>query len=459
MMRAIPKRCFDAFPLAVFRIVFALAIFCEVAQLVRFRHLIFDAVPFIQPARFDVLPLLCVWLAILVALICGVATRLAAALNVVLTVAVFGFLLRVQHFGYHADAMYIPGAILLALVPSERVFSIDAWRAARVGQPMRRDANAIHFAAFAMLLAITYGDSFFWKLASPMWRHGLAIWTPVAELFACVRLPPLPPQPLLWKAMSYGTLIFEGAFPIVIWFRRIRVPVIVAGIAMHLGIAYLFPIPLFSLVMISLYLPLIPAKAYGLPEAAREMAPAWRERAVAGLLGIWLLAALVLLTRIPPLPSSRVGGRPFVFVAKVLSLIGARSHDVYLDGHFVQPQPTMLVFESGGRRLPLPYTQPTGLTGPDLSGRTYSTWIWIATMSGDWVADGSRVIRRYAAFWLGDQRMNLAGARIVIYRRRFVHPRDVEVEVLRENQAAQWYEAGEIAGSDLHITWKAVNSF
>ncbi|MBV8545794.1 MAG: HTTM domain-containing protein [Acidobacteria bacterium] len=421
---------------------------CEVLQLIRFRHLVFDDVPFIAPARFDIRLILGLWLLILLALMGGVATRIAAALNLLLTLAVFGILIRLRHFGYHADTIYIPGAMLLALIPSERTLSFDAWRARRAGKAPPAPVNAVCFAAFAVLLAITYADSFLWKLSSPMWRHGLAIWTPVAEVFACARIPPLPPIPWLWKGMSYGAMIFEVLFPMTIWFRRARIPLAVAGIAMHLGIAYLFPLPLFSMGMIALYLPLIPGKFYG-AEESRSAAPADAgSRAVSWLLGVWVIAALILAMRVPPLAGSRIGGRAAVMTIRALSLLGVRSHDVYLDGHFTEPRPTMLVFEGRDGRIVLPYTSASGLTGPALYGRVYSNWIWTATMSGEAAAEGSRVIRRYAAFWLGERRLPVRVGRIVVYRRRVVYPHDVDASVLRANQEARWEEAGEISGLD-----------
>jgi hypothetical protein len=52
-------------------------------------------------------------------------------------------------------------------------------------------------------------------------------------------------RPVLW-ALAYGTLLFELAFPLAIWWRRYRPWLIAAGVAFHVGIDLSMVIPIFS---------------------------------------------------------------------------------------------------------------------------------------------------------------------------------------------------------------------
>ena len=65
------------------------------------------------------------------------------------------------------------------------------------------------------------------------------------------------PWPFM-KPLAWGTLAFEVAFPLLIWFRPLRPYLLIGGIAFHAGIDILMQIPLLSAMMMLTYLLFIP---------------------------------------------------------------------------------------------------------------------------------------------------------------------------------------------------------
>ena len=105
-------------------------------------------------------------------------------------------------------------------------------------------------------VAIVYLDTFLLKMSGSHWRDGTAAYYPF-QLTETARFPvPFMDAHHLWliNAATYGTLATEFALAILIWFPRLRLYVIAAGVALHLGIEYSMNIPLFSFLMIACYI-------------------------------------------------------------------------------------------------------------------------------------------------------------------------------------------------------------
>jgi hypothetical protein len=91
------------------------------------------------------------------------------------------------------------------------------------------------------------------KLAEEPWRDGTA-------LFHVLASPVLAEWPIevesraLIAVMTYGTLVFELAFALLVGWRPARRPLLLAGVALHLGIEITMRIPTFSFLMMISYL-------------------------------------------------------------------------------------------------------------------------------------------------------------------------------------------------------------
>src|SRR6478736_8899132 len=92
------ERQVDGSGIALFRIVYSAVLFCEVAQLFYFRHLVFDRIPFIEPPEIDVTYGLIAWMVVIVFLMLGLFTRQSAILNYAFSLVYIG---TISNYAYH----------------------------------------------------------------------------------------------------------------------------------------------------------------------------------------------------------------------------------------------------------------------------------------------------------------------------------------------------------------------
>ncbi|WP_143307830.1 hypothetical protein [Chitinophaga vietnamensis] len=109
-------------------------------------------------------------------------------------------------------------------------------------------AVTIHF-------CIVYFWSAFHKIHADVWFNGVATY----YILSLARFKGTPWNDLLVKngyfvtLSTYFTLLVEMYFPALVWFRKTRVPIIVCGIALHLGIYIFMMIYGFEVIFIFTY--------------------------------------------------------------------------------------------------------------------------------------------------------------------------------------------------------------
>jgi hypothetical protein len=87
-------------------------------------------------------------------------------------------------------------------------------------------------------LCIAYFTGAVIKMQSPVWQQGIAVY----NIFAGDRFNGTGFNNLLahygWlmKSIAWYTIIFEFAFPILIWIKKMRTTMIIMGILLHTGI-------------------------------------------------------------------------------------------------------------------------------------------------------------------------------------------------------------------------------
>ncbi len=103
-------------------------------------------------------------------------------------------------------------------------------------------------------LAVMYLTTVIHKLRGTMWLEGSAAWYPprLTE-FQRFPVPPFMDAPPFLQIGTWGTLIVEVALATLIFSKPYRKWVVLAGIALHLGIEYRFNIPWFAFICTSLY--------------------------------------------------------------------------------------------------------------------------------------------------------------------------------------------------------------
>jgi hypothetical protein len=166
-----------------------------------------------------------------------------------------------------SDADNVFGILLFIAIflPLGRRWSVDAWIAQRLALwgPTRfilekRGLPSIWSARLLQLqIAMIYGMTAYAKVQEDVWVEGQAI----RGFLAMPDYATWPmwhdPWPFM-KPLTWGSLAFECAFPLLIWFRPLRPWLLLAGIAFHLGIEVLMQVPLFSATMLCAYIMFVP---------------------------------------------------------------------------------------------------------------------------------------------------------------------------------------------------------
>ena len=139
-----------------------------------------------------------------------------------------------------------------------RALSVDRWlRVRRGAEPPGDPAPAAPWAQrlIQIQIAVVYLATVYWKLHGHTWVYGTAVYyaTRVQEL---QRFPVPYLFDHLWtiKLLTWGALAVEVAMGTLVWLRDLRYPVLLAGLALHLGLEYSMNIQLFQWVILSAYI-------------------------------------------------------------------------------------------------------------------------------------------------------------------------------------------------------------
>lgn len=122
----------------------------------------------------------------------------------------------------------------------------------------RKTQSTISHIAFRFMqiqICIIYGFSGMEKLKGTRWWDGSAMWD-VLSMGNMQRwdLSFVAHFPVVLAAAVYFVLAWEVYFPVLIWQKKLRIPMLVFGVQMHLGIFLFMNLPSFGFMMISLYI-------------------------------------------------------------------------------------------------------------------------------------------------------------------------------------------------------------
>ena len=253
----------DASGLAVFRVLYATILLCELIQLKFFDELIFDKIPFIVPSDVDFDYGFHVWIFSVVLLGLGLFTRVATIINYTLSLLFIG---TIQTFEYHMFYAYMGINFFLMFMNTAQVGSIDrllvTWKYSNTRHTYRPSTKVSvlnYYSLLFLIVGCVYFDSVFYKLASHNWTTGIGMWLPAT-------LPQVTHYDASWMLNSkwfvlflgYCTLVFEAVYLFLFTRRWFRIPAIILGIGLHLGIVIEFPIPWFGLGLIGIYILMVP---------------------------------------------------------------------------------------------------------------------------------------------------------------------------------------------------------
>lgn len=130
-----------------------------------------------------------------------------------------------------------PLVFILAMSPARNAWSVDAWLARRRGRPLPAEAPQWALRLLQVHIAAIYIAAAWHRIDDDGWRNGemvhAALTNSMYSRFPYLDLEPWKP---LLKWLTWGTEAIELVAPVALWIRRLRVPLVLSLMALHLGL-------------------------------------------------------------------------------------------------------------------------------------------------------------------------------------------------------------------------------
>ena len=200
-----------------------------------------------------------------IATMVGYRTRLSSVVAVVCMLSLQRTNATIFNSG---DLLLRQIGLIVALAPAGLVLSMDARRNRRgsaatdddgaPAPPPTRAPWALRL--LQVQIAVGYALSCWAKLRGSTWHEGTALGLAmrIEDLQRFAAPEWLYDQEILLNLLTWGTLLFEGAFLFAVWSRRLRPWVLWTGVAFHLAIDVIFDVGFFSAAMWLAYLAFLP---------------------------------------------------------------------------------------------------------------------------------------------------------------------------------------------------------
>lgn len=249
--------------LSVFRVAYSMVLLAEICQFYYFRHLMFDKIPYIEKAEINFGIPIVIWGIACFMVMMGLFTRFSTILNYLMSLILIG---SITTFEYHMFYAYMGINFLMIFLPVSRNISLDRlliklkYSNTRFNYNPPTDVSVLaYFVPILLGMAFVYFDSIFFKFSSKYWMTGLGLWYPSSlPQTAFIPLNWLLNQKYLVLAMGFLTVAFETIFLFTFFRKKWRVPLLIIGLGLHIGILICYPIPWFALGMCTLYLLMVP---------------------------------------------------------------------------------------------------------------------------------------------------------------------------------------------------------
>lgn len=116
------------------------------------------------------------------------------------------------------------------------------------------DLSAVFYRLIQLQLCVIYMYTGFEKLKGMSWWDGTALWTVFANpQMVIVQLEWLRHFPYVIVGLTFATVVLEVYWPVLVWFKKFRPFVLLAGFLFHMGIGLVMALMPFALVMLSPY--------------------------------------------------------------------------------------------------------------------------------------------------------------------------------------------------------------
>ena len=151
--------------------------------------------------------------------------------------------------------------------PLNHCLSVDSWLSKRKSGGLGTKELPLIWPVRLMQIniALIYVISLPYKVFDdPAWLNGEAIyWTVTSSMWSQCPFPELfyKCDCLLSKIFTWGTILIEGSFPILVWFEKTKLIVVALVTSLHLGIAFMVPnVAFFTLSMVCSFWVFVPGE-------------------------------------------------------------------------------------------------------------------------------------------------------------------------------------------------------
>jgi hypothetical protein len=197
--------------------------------------------------------LFCIFLGFAVLLTIGLWTRIS---SIVVFLGLASIQQRNPFIAHGGDTFLRVAGFFLMFAPAGAALSLDRLIRAH-GKEERVEAMPTAPWAQRMIqleLALVYVMSFWWKMKGHAWLNGSALY--YATHLNEIQRFPLPgwtQNSVVLKLGSWSTLALEFSLGVLMWFRRLRYPLLLLGLLFHLSLEYAFNLPMFQWDVLAAY--------------------------------------------------------------------------------------------------------------------------------------------------------------------------------------------------------------
>jgi uncharacterized membrane protein YphA (DoxX/SURF4 family) len=181
----------------------------------------------------------------------GLKTRLS-------TIVCFILLVSLQNRNYSilnsGDTLMRCMLFLMMFAPAHVKYSLDSFLRRKQGITYSSEISILTIRLMQLQFSLVYLATTLFKLKGYDWVDGTAVYyTSRLINFQRIVLPIVFDYPFLIKFATWSALFIEFAMGTLVWFKELRIPVLLAGLLLHLGIEVSMSIGFFEWVMIGGY--------------------------------------------------------------------------------------------------------------------------------------------------------------------------------------------------------------
>lgn len=178
----------------------------------------------------------------------GLKSRLSAIMTFILLISIQNRNFMILNSG---DTVLKCLGFLMMFAPSGAALSIDSWLNFRKTGKRIEKVKITTIRLMQIQFSLVYLATFLFKSYGDMWVDGTATYYTARLIsFQRVVIPHLFDYMWSVKMMTWSALIIEGALGTVIWIKELKYLVVLAGIALHIGIELTMSIGFFEWMML-----------------------------------------------------------------------------------------------------------------------------------------------------------------------------------------------------------------